>query len=180
MQKQELQRAISSRFYQSLADSGVEITAIPQNQMQAIVNALADGVIEAVDLLDEDDETDIAAAAAAPIPSGDEETLIWTGKPYLSIGIRYELTTQRLRVVRGLLGRSLEEVELVRIRDTSVTQHMGERMLNVGDIEIESNDPSHPSFKLHNVKEANEVRELIRKAVMEERSRRGFAYREEM
>ena len=164
MQKQELQQAITARFYQSLASSGVEITAIPQNQLQAIVNALADGVIEAVDALDEDGETDAAAMIADPIPSGDEETLLWTGRPYLSIGIRYELTTQRLRIVRGLLGRKLEEVELVRIRDTSVTQHMGERMINVGDIGIVSNDPSHPTFKLHNVSQANEVRELIRKA----------------
>ena len=180
MQKQALQRAITARFYQSLAESGVEITAIPQNQLQAIVNALADGVIEAVDALDGDDETDVAAITAAPHPSGDEESLLWTGKPYLSIGIRYELTTQRLRIIRGLLGRKLEEVELVRIRDTSVTQHVGERLINVGDIEIISNDPSRPTFKLHNVSQAKDVRELIRKAVMEERNRRGFSYREEM
>lgn len=180
MEKQALQRAITARFYQSLANSGVEITAIPQTQLQALVNALADGVIEAVDALDGDDETDVAAMAAAPIPSSDEETLLWTGKPYLSIGVRYELTTQRLRIVRGLLGRKVEEVELVRIRDTAVTQHVGERMINVGDVEIISNDPSRPNFKLHNVSQANEVRELIRKAVMEERARRGFSYREEM
>ncbi len=177
MQKTELQRVISARFYQSLAESGVEISAIPQSQLQAIVNALADGMVEAMDVLDEDAEVPTSAAVANP---EGEETLLWSGKPYLSIGIRYELTTQRLRVTRGLLGRNLDEVELVRIRDTSVSQHMGERALNVGDIEILSNDPSRPTFTLHNVKQANEVRELIRKAVMEERARRGFAYREEM
>ncbi|MBX3002130.1 MAG: PH domain-containing protein [Caldilineaceae bacterium] len=180
MLKEDLQRKITARFYQSLAASGVEITAIPQNQLHAIVNALADGLIEAIDVLDEDAQIP-AQAEARPSDNNDvEETVIWTGKPYLSIGVHYELTTQRLRVIRGLLGRSVEEVELVRIRDTSVTQHMGERMLDVGDIEIVSNDPSHPLFKLHNVKKANDVREIIRKAVMTERSRRGFAYREEM
>lgn len=182
MQKQELQRAISARFHQSLADSGVQVTAIPQDQLQAIVNALADGIIEALDVLD-DDEADTPMplpVANQSAPAGNEEVVLWTGKPYLSIGVRYELTTQRLRIIRGLLGRSVEEVELVRVRDTSVTQHVGERALNVGDIEVMSNDPSNPSFKLHNVKRANEVRELIRKAVMDERARRGFAYREEM
>jgi hypothetical protein len=179
MLKEDLQRKITTRFYQSLAASGVEITAIPQSQLQAIVNALADGLIEAIDILDDDADIPVQGAAHMDNTS-DEEELIWTGKPYLSIGVHYELTSQRLRVVRGLLGRSVEEVELVRIRDTSVTQHVGERMLDVGDIEIVSNDPSRPIFKLHNVKKANEVREIIRKAVMAERNRRGFAYREEM
>jgi hypothetical protein len=179
MLKEDLQQKITARFYQSLAASGVEITAIPQNQLHAIVNALADGLIEAIDVLDDEADAPVPDLER-PVNAGDAEEPIWTGKPYLSIGIHYELTSQRLRVIRGLLGRSVEEVELVRIRDTSVTQHMGERALNVGDIEIVSNDPSHPIFKLHNVRKANEVREMIRKAVMAERNRRGFAYREEM
>jgi hypothetical protein len=179
MLKEDLQQKITVRFYQSLAASGVEITAIPQNQLHAIVNALADGLIEAIDILDDEADAPVPEVER-PVNAGDAEKTIWTGKPYLSIGVHYELTSQRLRVIRGLLGRSVEEVELVRIRDTSVTQHMGERALNVGDIEIVSNDPSHPIFKLHNVRKANEVREMIRKAVMAERNRRGFAYREEM
>lgn len=179
MLKEDLQRKITARFYQSLAASGVEITAIPQNQLHAIVSALADGLIEAIDILDDEADAPVPDLDR-PVNTGDTEETIWTGKPYLSIGVHYELTTQRLRVIRGLLGRSVEEVELVRVRDTSVTQHMGERALNVGDIEITSNDPSHPIFKLHNVKKVNDVREMIRKAVMAERNRRGFAYREEM
>lgn len=176
MQREEMRRVISSRFYQSLAESGVEVTAVPQNQLQAIVNALADGLFEAINTLDDGADEEIPAQVDAE----EEERLLWSGKPYLSIGVRYELTSQRLRVSRGLLGRSVDELELVRIRDTSITQHLGERALNVGDITVISNDPSHPELKLHNVRHANEVRELIRKAVMAERKRRGFAYREEM
>jgi hypothetical protein len=176
MLKEDMRRVLSARFYQSLAESGVEVTAIPQQQLQAIVSALSDGIIEVIDKLDDNDSEVIPAAVNAT----DEEKLLWTGKPYLSIGVRYELTSQRLRISRGLLGRSVEEIELVRVRDTSITQHLGERALNVGDIEVFSNDPSDPTIKLHNVKQANEVRELIRKAVMAERKRRGFAYREEM
>lgn len=180
MLKNDLQQKITARFYQSLAASGVEISAIPQNQLHALVNALADGLIEAIDILDDEADIPTQGAAQPTADGGDDEVLIWTGKPYLSIGVRYELTSQRLRIIRGLLGRSVEEVELVRVRDTSVTQHMGERALNVGDVEVVSNDPSRPIFKLHNVKKANDVRELIRQAVMAERKRRGFAYREEM
>ena len=106
------------------AVQGVEITAIPQNQLQAIVNALADGVIEALDSLEEEEVESQQQSGSLGRPTGadDDEELLWSGRPYLSIGTRYELTSQRLRIIRGLLGRSVEEVELVRVRDTSVSQ----------------------------------------------------------
>ncbi|RME58594.1 MAG: PH domain-containing protein, partial [Caldilineae bacterium] len=109
-----------------------------------------------------------------------EEVLLWSGRPYLTIGVRYELTNQRIRVIRGLLGRDYEEIELVRVRDTAVSQHLGERLLNVGDITIISNDPSNPEFVLHNVKDPMDVREMIRRATLAEKQRRGLHYREEM
>jgi hypothetical protein len=193
MLKTEMRRVITSRFYQSLAESGVEINAIPQNQLQAIVNSLADGFVEALSSLEEEAVEELpttsprSTAGQSPVSGQPRpadapvtEELLWKGRPYLSLGIHYELTNHRLRLVRGLLGRSIEEVELVRIRDTSVTQHVGERAINVGDIKIISNDPSHPEIILNNVKNPMEVRELIRQAVMAERESRGFYYREQM
>ena len=233
MNEQTVRQVVTARFYESLAQSGVEVTAIPQPQLQAIVNALADGVFAALDAMETEADHSIAetnsrsggpadgefaltpgerkndyprrtprkhqelqrqkrggrkrqtstpapessAASAGPL---EKEELLWSGRPYLSIGVRYELTNQRVRLIRGLLGRSYHEIELVRVRDTSVTQHLGERALNVGDITITSTDPSHPEFTLHNVKDPMEVREMIRKATMQEKQRRGLHYREEM
>ena len=189
MDEQQVRQVVTARFYQSLSDSDVEISAIPQAQLQAIVNALADGLFAALDAMESEAEQS-AAAAGAPAPTthlagagaddAETEELIWTGRPYLSIGIRYELTTQRLRLIRGLLGRSYHEIELVRVRDTSVNQHLGERALNVGDVAIVSNDPSHPEVTLHNVKNPMELREMIRKATIREKERRGLHFREEM
>ena len=199
MNEQTVRQVVTARFYESLAQSGVDVTAIPQPQLQAIVNALADGVFAALDAMEteadhsiaetnsrsdepEDGETaslalESSATFADPL---EKEELLWSGRPYLSIGVRYELTTQRVRLIRGLLGRSYHEIELVRVRDTSVTQHLGERALNVGDVTISSTDPSHPEFVLHNVKDPMAVREMIRKATMQEKQRRGLHYREEM
>ena len=181
MNRQEVRNTVTSQFYQSLADSGVAVDAIPQAQLQAVVNALADGVFAALDSIE--NEGDRAIAPAAALQNADpaaEEVLLWSGRPFLSIGIRYELTSQRLRVIRGLLGRSVEEVELVRVRDTTVRQHMGERTLNVGDVTVVSNDPSNPEYTLNNITNPSDVRELIRRATMAEKQRRGLAYREEM
>lgn len=195
MNEQTVRQVVTARFYESLAQSSVEVTAIPQPQLQAIVNALADGVFAALDAMETEADHPFAAAvtrsddntdAHAPDTSipiaepGETEELLWSGRPYLSIGVRYELTTQRVRLIRGLLGRSYHEIELVRVRDTSVTQHLGERALNVGDITIASTDPSHPEFTLHNVKDPMEVRELIRKATNQEKQRQGLHYREEL
>ncbi len=199
MNEQTVRQVVTARFYASLAQSGIEISAIPQPQLQAIANALADGVFAAFDAMETEADqafndasahaNDPAASETAP-PAPDstaaaadhpeEETLLWSGRPYLSIGVRYELTTERVRLIRGLLGRSYHEIELVRVRDTSVTQHLGERALNVGDVTISSTDPSHPEFVLHNVKDPMAVREMIRKATMQEKQRRGLHYREEM
>ncbi len=189
MDEQQVRQIITARFYQSLSDSDVEISAIPQAQLQAIVNALADGLFAALDAMESEVEQS-AATARAPAPATypadaaddhvETEELLWSGRPYLSIGVRYELTTQRIRLIRGLLGRSYHEIELVRVRDTSVTQHLGERALNVGDVAIVSNDPSHPEVTLHNVKNPMELREMIRKATIREKERRGLHFREEM
>lgn len=191
MNEQTAREVVTARFYQSLADSDVKIDAIPLSQLQAIVNALADGFFAALDAIEAEAEQHMARPGSRPessagqLPAATDDSLeteemLWSGRPYLSIGIRYELTTQRVRLVRGLLGRNYHEIELVRVRDTSVTQHLGERALNVGDVTITSTDPSHPEFTLHNVKEPMEVREMIRKATMQEKGRRGLHYREEM
>lgn len=184
MNRQEVRDAMTSQFYQSLAESSVEIDAIPQAQLQALVNAFADSVFAALERLEEEGlATPVDRAAGAAVASDDpaaEEQLLWSGRPYLTIGVRYEITNQRIRVIRGLLGRDYEEIELVRVRDTAVSQHLGERALNVGDITIISNDPSNPEFVLHNVKNPMEVRELIRRATLAEKQRRGLHYREEM
>ncbi len=180
MNQQEVRNAVTSQFYQSLASSGVTVDAIPQAQLQAVVNALADGVFAALNGVESEGDRGMAADAVPnPDPAAEEE-LLWSGRPYLSIGIRYELTSQRLRVIRGLLGRSVEEVELVRVRDTSVRQHVGERALNVGDVTIVSNDPSNPEYILNNVTNPSDVREMIRRATLAEKQRRGLHYREEM
>ncbi len=189
MQQKEVRSVVTAQFYQSLAESGVEVTAIPQAQLQAMVNALADGLIAGLAALDDDDAargrgagTPAGMMVAADLSADDDsdEALLWAGRPYISIGTRYELTSQRLRIIRGIFGRDFEEVELVRVRDTSVSQHLGERALDIGDVTVVSNDPQQPEIVLRNIKDPIEVREIIRKATLTEKQRRNLAYREEM
>ena len=190
MQRDEIRQIISSEFQRSLAETGTQVTALPPNQLQAIVTAMADGMFAAIAAV-EDGDTKMPAfansAAGAAAASGGSamtqdvpEQQLWRGRPYLTVGTVYELTSQRVRIIKGMLGNNIDEVELVRVRDTRVKQHVGERMLDVGDITIMSTDPSNPEIVLNKIKNPIEVRELIRNALNKEKERRGLRYREDM
>lgn len=187
MQRDEIRKIVRTEFQRSLVESGASITALPANQLEAIVGAMADSVFAAIAAVEDEDFGQPAAASRAAIPAGGSEMTenvpeqqLWRGRPYLTVGTVYEVTSQRIRVIRGLLGNTIDEVELVRVRDTRVKQHLGERMLDVGDITVVSTDPTNPELVLNNVKNPMEVRELIRNAVIKEKDRRGLRYREDM
>jgi hypothetical protein len=80
----------------------------------------------------------------------------------------------------GLLGKEREDVELIRIQDMDQRQTLRERFMNVGDIYIRSHDPSHPHIILNNVRDPQQVHEILRRAVLDARSKHGLYYREEM
>lgn len=187
MQRDQVRDAVTQQFFQSLQDQGVEISAIPRPQLEALTKAIADSVFTVLASLERESDEYASRPLAEedeipqklPEPSA-EEVLLWRGRPFLTIGTRYEITSQRIRIFRGILGNIIEEIELIRVRDTRLTQHMGERMINVGDVGVLSGDPSTPEIMLHNVRRPIEVRELIRKAVMAEKKRRGFYFREDI
>lgn len=208
MHRDEVRAVAAKQFAETLQQSEVKLTALPPDQLRVLVDAIGDSVFAVLESWqNEDDAAQYAAqesaaqkvrtaqvavqsAAASDESEGWDddgltqpdlgEELLWRGRPYLTIGTRYELTNQRLRIIRGILGNTIEEIELVRVRDTKVKQHAGERLLNVGDVTVISADPITPEFVLSNVKNPLEVRELIRKATMQERSRRKLYYREDL
>lgn len=187
MQRDQVRQIVADQFNQSLTESKISVTAIPQEQLQAVINALADGVFAAFAAVQEDSGVAIGSRMASVLGSSAsqaeapvEETLLWRGRPYLTIGTIYELTTQRLRIIRGIFGNSVEEIELVRVHDTKATQNLGERTLNIGDIVVFADDNSTPTITLNNVTDPLAVREQIRKAVIAERQRHGVSYREVM
>jgi hypothetical protein len=196
LNRDEFARIVAAQANDALARSGMTMRTLPADETQALINAIAEGVFHALSEL-HDEEAAIASdrpdeparggwaaqtAQAQPLAGSalPEESLRWRGRPYLTIGTIYELTTQRLRVVRGLLGHAIEEMELVRVRDTKVAQSAGERLLNIGDVTVVSADATTPEIVLRNITNPVKVRELIRKAVQEERQRRNLYYREDI
>lgn len=77
----------------------------------------------------------------------------------------YELTTQRLVFRRGVFNRKTEEVELYRVRDSSLDEPLFLRLFGVGNVVISGTDASTPNFLLRAVKGAADVRQKLRAAV---------------
>lgn len=86
---------------------------------------------------------------------------------------RYELTTQRLRVRRGVLNKELEELELYRVRDYRLEQPLILRIFALGNISITTTDVSQPVVILRAVRESEQVREMIRNHVEQCRAAKG-------
>jgi len=81
--------------------------------------------------------------------------------------VRYELTTERLRVRQGVLNKELDELELYRVRDYKLDQPFFLRIFSLGNITLRSSDTSHPVVALRAIRDGEAVRERIRRHVEE-------------
>jgi uncharacterized membrane protein YdbT with pleckstrin-like domain len=85
---------------------------------------------------------------------------------------RYELTTQRLKKQTGILTRKLDELELYRVKDSTLEQPLLLRMFGLGNISVLSSDATLPLVQISAVTQAYEMREKLRQAVETERDRK--------
>jgi hypothetical protein len=171
---------ITGRVWQAMAQSGVDLSAIPHEQQATLVNVITDNVLLAVDeMLDTVDETGQLVSPIAD-DSGAEEQVLWEGRPFLSLTEHYAVTNERVRITKGMFGREREDIELIRIQDVDHSQQLSERMVNVGDIVLRSADVSKPEVTLRNVARPEKVHEIIRRAMLAAREKYRVRLRDEI
>jgi uncharacterized membrane protein YdbT with pleckstrin-like domain len=85
----------------------------------------------------------------------------------------YELTSERLKLRRGVLNKHLDEVELYRVRDYKLEQPFFLRLFGLGNILLQTSDRSHPSVRLRAIRDGEQLYERVRAAVEESRARKG-------
>lgn len=101
-------------------------------------------------------------------------TIPWAIWRYLLVKTSaYTLTSQRLRFERGVFSKTLDEVELYRVKDTQLHQTFMDRMLGIGTIEILSSDETNPRLYIPKIPQAATVREQLRQGVERLRLARG-------
>ena len=107
------------------------------------------------------------------------ETILWQDKmrPLFGLPIsftKYQLYANRITRETGIFSLRLDEVQLIRITDSSMRQNVLQLMFNVGDIRLYSSDPSEGTFIIRSVKYPKKVMRDIMNQI--EEVRRQFNY----
>lgn len=86
---------------------------------------------------------------------------------------QYEVTSERIRIRRGIFTKRTDELELYRANDTSLIEPLSLRMFGLGTIEVRTMDTSNPTVYLEAVHGARKLREDLRKHIELCRDRKG-------
>jgi len=79
--------------------------------------------------------------------------------------IRHELTTERIRLYQGVFNQKMDDVELYRVKDTSMERPFWYRMFGLSTLIIETSDRSQPRIEIRAVSDGDNLRETLRKQV---------------
>jgi hypothetical protein len=182
MSVNEIKANIKARVWKAVAQSELDVSGISKESLESLIDLVAEAA-----MAESDEELDksigargVDTAVTPDILNDAKEDILWEGRPFLSISLHYTITDERIRITEGFLGKARENVELIRIQDVDYSQTFSERILNLGDINVRSHDSSNPIITLKNIKEPEQVYEILRRAVLYARKKHNFTYREEM
>src|SRR5205085_8013373 len=77
---------------------------------------------------------------------------------------QYEITTQRVRLRQGVFSKRTDELELYRVKDSTVLEPFWQRLFGLGNIVITTNDTTTPTLTLEALPDAKDIREKLRTA----------------
>jgi uncharacterized membrane protein YdbT with pleckstrin-like domain len=105
----------------------------------------------------------IGAGVAIAVP-------LW---PWLTVrSTVIEVTTERISLRTGVLTRRKRDMELYRVKDTTLHEPFFLRLVSLGNVEIVSSDKSTPVLVLPALRNAEALRQQIRKHVEEMRTQK--------
>ena len=178
MSSETIRSLVKASIWQALAQSSVDLSSLSQEDQETLVEAITEKVVTSLGEGVEKETPD-----EAPVPQeveGHQEEILWKGRPFLSLKESYVVTTERIKIITGLIGRHVENYELIRVQDIDYKQGIFERIFGLGDISIEGQDASAPVITLRNVPRPEELYEILRKAWLAARQRHGLQFREYM
>ena len=91
-----------------------------------------------------------------------------------NMGAKYELTDERLIIRRGIVSKSIDEIELYRIKDCRIDFSLINQLAGVGRITIASSDETtrDGNFVIAGIDHAQARRETLRRLVDAARQKR--------
>ena len=138
--------------------------------------------------------TDLVAVAAAR--EAEVETMLYTGHPAVvysvsqwiavvftlglawvyywlkAIGTRYEITSQRVRIERGIFSKTKDSIEVFRIDHFDLHKPLGMRLLGHCLLHLRSSDTSYATVILYGITNLEQLADTLRECSLRERTRR--------
>ena len=100
-------------------------------------------------------------------------------KRWLFLGLpftftKYELDSKRLKLYRGFLNTTEDDLLLYRVMDITVTRTLFQRMAGLGTLTILSTDKTNSTLAVTNIKHVNAFKDALDERVESERMRMRF------
>jgi uncharacterized membrane protein YdbT with pleckstrin-like domain len=89
-----------------------------------------------------------------------------------SVSVTYTITTQRIRVERGLLSKTQDNLELFRVDHFDLEKPFGMRLLGQCLLCMHSSDRDMPTVRLHGIPDLEAMADTLRDCSLRERTRR--------
>jgi membrane protein YdbS with pleckstrin-like domain len=89
-----------------------------------------------------------------------------------SISTTYEITTQRVRIERGILSKTKENIELFRIDHFDLHKPLGMRLAGQCLLHLRSSDTSFPTVVILGIPNLESLADTLRECSLRERTRR--------
>ena len=84
----------------------------------------------------------------------------------------FELTSERLRVTRGVINQKIDEIELYRVKDSQMIRPWWMRLTGLASIVLQTSDRTLPHLIIPAIHGGEKLRELLRTHVELERDRK--------
>jgi uncharacterized membrane protein YdbT with pleckstrin-like domain len=98
---------------------------------------------------------------------------------WLEVSCRiFDITTERIKMQRGVLTRKMEELELYRVRDTTLVQPFWYRLFGKGNVILNTTDATTPQLVIECIPNSAELRERLRQAIEACRDKKKVRYAE--
>ena len=89
-----------------------------------------------------------------------------------SLAITYKITSQRIKIERGVLAKSMDSVELFTIEHFDLHKTLGMRLAGYCLLRLRSSDPAFNSVAVYGIKDLETLADTLRECSLRERTRR--------
>jgi membrane protein YdbS with pleckstrin-like domain len=97
-----------------------------------------------------------------------------------SLSLTFTITTQRVRIERGLFSKAQDNVELFRVDHFDVFKPLGMRLLGLCRVQLHSSDAEMPVVDLYGIPGLEAMADTLRECSLRERTRRRVLPMEQM